>query len=181
MESKLPSFPQAQDATGELSTQALTLIEGLVKQHKHSLRQLADKGLCVQISYPNGPVWMINGALLSAYVANTQGRARGRIWIDEAASQIYQGRNLIEELTALEHGILSFLIENPRIRYTNDDIIDHAWPDEERREGITTNALQVHISSIRKKIEPNPARPHYLLTWQGNPRGYQFFPEGKLG
>ncbi|MBV7329418.1 helix-turn-helix domain-containing protein [Chloroflexi bacterium TSY] len=181
LESKLPFLPQAQDAIGGLSKQTITLIEGLVKQHKHSLWQLADKGLCVQINYQDGPAWVINGALLSAYVANAQGRARGRVWLDESASQIYQGRNPIEELTALEHGILSFLIGNPRMRHTNDDIIDHAWPDEERREGITTNALQVHISSIRKKIEPNPARPHYLLTWRGNPGGYQFFPEGKPG
>jgi DNA-binding response OmpR family regulator len=39
--------------------------------------------------------------------------------------------------------------------------------------------LQAHIASIRKRIEPNPAKPRYLITWHGRPGGYQFFPEGK--
>jgi DNA-binding response OmpR family regulator len=71
------------------------------------------------------------------------------------------------------------MIENPYGKHTRDDVIDNAWPEEEQREGITPNALQVHIRNIRKKIEPNPAQPCYLLTWNGRPGGYQFFPEGK--
>ena len=76
---------------------------------------------------------------------------------------------------------LQFLIRNPRIKHTRDDIIDNAWSDDEQRQGITPNALQAHIASMRKKIEPNPSKPRYLITWHGRPGGYQFFPEGKPG
>jgi hypothetical protein len=147
----------------------------LSEQQRPALIRLAAKGLC----YPKGGGWWINGGLLAAHVANVEGRIRGRIWLDEETKAIYQGQALIEDLTALQYEILRFFVKNPRGKHTRDDIIDNAWPEEDQREGITPNALQVHIASIRKKIEPNPAQPRYLITWHGRPGGYQFFPEGK--
>ena len=144
-------------------------------QRQPLLARLAAKGLC----QPSRLGWQVCGDLLVAYIAGIEGRVRGKIWLDEEARVVYQGQDLLEDLTGLQYEILSFLIKNPRIRHTRDDIIDNAWPEEDQREGITPNALQVHIASIRKKIEPNPALPHYLITWHGRPGGYQFFPEGK--
>ena len=139
------------------------------------VQRLAAKGCCVY----DGAGWRINGELLDAFVAKLTGRIRGRIWFDEAARIIYQGQQPIDGLTPLEFSVLRFLITQPRIRHTSDAIIDSAWPADENKEIITPNNLQVHISSIRKKIEPNPAAPRYLITWHGRPGGYQFFPEGK--
>jgi hypothetical protein len=149
----------------------------LEEQHQHALARLATKELC----YQEGGGWWINGDLIAAYVARVEGRIRGRIWLDEDTKAVYQGQAPIEDLTALQYEILRFFIKNPRVKHTRDDIIDNAWPEEDQREGITPNALQVHIASIRKKIEPNPAQPRYLITWHGRPGGYQFFPEGKPG
>jgi hypothetical protein len=138
-------------------------------------QRLAAKGCCVR----DGAAWRVNGDLLAAYVARRAGSVRGRIWIDEPARIIYQGQQPIEGLTPLEYNILRFLITHPRTRHTSDTIIDDAWPPEENKEGITPNNLQVHISGIRKKIEPNPAAPRFLITWHGRPGGYQFVPEGR--
>jgi hypothetical protein len=138
-------------------------------------RSLAAKGCCVN----DGANWRINGELLAAFVAKLTGRIRGRIWLDEATRIIYQGQQPIDDLTPLEFNILRFLIAQPRARHTSDTIIESAWPADENKEAVTPNNLQVHISSIRKKIEPNPAAPRFLLTWHGRPSGYQFFPEGK--
>jgi DNA-binding response OmpR family regulator len=151
--------------------------QALNEQQQPALARLTAKGLC----YHQGEICWINGDLLAAYVARIEGRIRGRIWLDEDAKVIYQGQSPVEELTALQYEILRFFITNPRSKHTRDDIIDNAWPEEDQREGITPNALQVHIASIRKKIEPNPAQPRYLITWHGRPGGYQFFPEGKPG
>jgi hypothetical protein len=137
--------------------------------------RLAQKGCCV--STEEG--WRVRGDLLDTFVAHLTGRIRGRIWLDETAGTIYQGHQLIQDLTPLEYRILRFLASQPRLRHTSDTIIDHAWPANENKEGVTPNNLQVHISSIRKKIEPDPAEPRFLLTWHGRPGGYQFFPEGK--
>jgi hypothetical protein len=158
-----------------ISEELKTSFQVLAKRQSHALTRLAAKGLC----YQGGGCWWMTGELLAAYVARVEGRIRGRIWVDEKAKIIYQGQDSIEGLTALQYEILRFLIKNHRIKHTRDDIIDNAWPDEEQREGITPNALQVHIASLRKKIEPNPAKPRYLITWHGRPGGYQFFPEGK--
>lgn len=147
----------------------------VAQQQQRLLVRLAAKGLC---EWSNGQ-WRLNSTLVATYVASIEGRVRGKIWLDEEARTVYQGEQLLEGLTNLQYEIVRFLLLYPRIRHTRDDIIDNAWPEEEQREGITPNALQVHIASIRKKIEPNPAQPRYLLTWHGRPGGYQFFPEGK--
>lgn len=147
----------------------------LATQQAHTLARLSAKGLCQQ----DAQDWRIASELLAAYVGGLEGRVRGKIWLDEAARVIHQGQEPLTDLIGLQYEILRFLTKNPYIRHTRDDIIDNAWPEEEQREGITPNALQVHIASIRKKIEPNPALPRYLLTWHGRPGGYQFFPEGK--
>jgi hypothetical protein len=139
------------------------------------VQRLAEKGCCAR----DGASWRVNGELLGAFVARLAGRIRGQIWADESARMIYQGQQSIDDLTPLEFNILHFLISHPRTRHTSDTIIDNAWPEDENKEAITPNNLQVHISSIRKKIEPNPAAPRFLITWHGRPGGYQFFPEGK--
>jgi hypothetical protein len=139
------------------------------------VQRLAAKGCCAR----DGVSWRVNGDLLAAFVARLAGRIRGQIWVDELARMIYQGQQPIDDLTPLEFNILRFLISHPRVRHTSDMIIDNAWPEDENKEVVTPNNLQVHISSIRKKIEPNPAAPRFLITWHGRPGGYQFFPEGK--
>ncbi|MFL5802636.1 MAG: winged helix-turn-helix domain-containing protein [Roseiflexaceae bacterium] len=139
------------------------------------LERLAAKGCCVR----DGAAWRVNGDLLAAFVARITDRIRGRIWLDEPARMVYQGQQPIEDLTPLEFNILRFLITHPHMRLTSDTIIDGAWPLEEKKDVVTPNNLQVHVSSIRKKIEPNPAEPRFLITWHGRPSGYHFFPEGK--
>ena len=70
----------------------------------------------------------------------------------------------------------------PRLRHTKTDLIVNTWPDELREKGVSDNALYQVIVVLRRKIEPNPATPRYLVTWRGKPEGgYQFFPEGKPG
>jgi DNA-binding winged helix-turn-helix (wHTH) protein len=149
--------------------------QSLSKQQHYALNRLEAKGLC----YQNDSCWWIVGKLFAAYVDTVKGHVRGKIRVDTATKSVYQGQTVIESLTPLEYRILRFLINHPRTKHTRDDIIDNAWPEEDQREGITPNALQAHIASMRKKLEPNPANPRYLITWHGRPGGYQFFPEGK--
>jgi hypothetical protein len=139
------------------------------------VRRLAAKGCCIH----EGDGWRVNGELLATFIARLAGRIRGRIWFDEPAQMIYQGQQPIGDFTPLEFTILHFLITHPHMRHTSDTIIDNTWPIDENKEAVTPNNLQVHISSIRKKIEPNPAAPRFLITWHGRPGGYLFFPEGK--
>ncbi len=147
----------------------------LSQEQLYVLTQLEAKGVC----HPAKGGWWITGHLFFTYLSQMQTKARGKIWLNHTAKAVYQGQTVIQNLTPLEYNILSFLTQHPRTKHTRDTIIDNAWPDEELREGITPNALQAHITGLRKKIEQNTSKPRYLITWHGRPGGYQFFPEGK--
>jgi two-component system KDP operon response regulator KdpE len=38
--------------------------------------------------------------------------------------------------------------------------------------GVETNYLRVHMANLRRKLEPDPSRPRYLLTEPG--MGHRF-------
>ena len=48
-------------------------------------------------------------------------------------------------------------------------LLQEVWGPEYRDE---TNDLRVFIANLRRKLEPDPARPRYLLTRRG--MGYRF-------
>lgn len=146
------------------------------KMHQVILNQLTAKGVCCRTETG----WRIAADLLAAYVAQVEGRGRGRIWQDDKTGEIYQGQTLLQNLTALERSVLTFLIRHPRLSHTKTDLIFNTWPDELRQQGVSDNSLYQLISTLRKAIEPDPSQPAYLVTWRGKPEGgYQFFPEGR--
>lgn len=150
----------------------------LARQHEAALASLETKGAC----QPEGTAWRIIGDLPLAYVGQVAGRSRGRLWLDEASGEIYQGQLLLRELSPQEQALLQFLLHFPRVRHTHDDLIEGAWPPEDQKGGISTEALYQAVRSTRKKIEPDPSQPRYLVTWRGQREGgYQLFPEGRPG
>ncbi len=148
----------------------------LEQQYHQVLDHLVIKGVC----QPNKRGWSITSELLASYLAMTKGRGRGRIWLDKDTEELYQGQRRIEDLAPLERELLQFLLRYPRLRHTKTDLIVNAWPDELRKMGVTDDSLYQVIAGLRKKIEPIPARPCYILNWRGKPEGgYQLFPEGR--
>jgi hypothetical protein len=144
---------------------------------RDAFTNLAAKGLCYQ--NVDGD-WQINGELLFAYAGARAGHGRGRIWLDTGTGEIYQGINVVESLQPLEHALLQFLIQHPRTRHTHTTLIEAAWPDEILKDGVSTETLYQAIRGIRKKIEPHPAEPCYLINWRGQREGgYQLYPEGR--
>ncbi len=151
---------------------------GVERQHRHALTSLADKGLLRRADAG----WHVFGDLFDAYVAGVEGQSDGKIWLDEDTDELYQGQTLLGDLSPLGRAVLHFLTRHPRIRHAKTDLIVSAWPDELRRQGVTDDSLYQVIRELRKRIEPNPAKPCYIVTWRGRPEGgYQFFPEGRPG
>ncbi|HEX6385529.1 MAG TPA: winged helix-turn-helix domain-containing protein [Anaerolineae bacterium] len=140
------------------------------------LSRLAAKG----VVQPGADGWSFTGEVLAAHAATAAGRGRGRIWLDEATGQAYQGQTPILELAPLERSVLHFLIQQPYLRHTKTDLIVNTWPDELRRQGVSDDSLYQVIAGLRKKIEPVPSQPCYVVNWRGRPEGgYRFFPEGR--
>ncbi len=148
----------------------------VLQQHQNILSQLQKKGIC---RWAQGE-WRIFSTLFAEYVAQVEGHGRGRIWLDKDTDELYQGQTGIDNLTHLERNALHFFVQHPRVRHTHSDIIEAVWPDDVQKEGVTTETLYQAIRGVRKKIEPNPGKPVYVINWRGQPEGgYQFFPEGR--
>lgn len=68
------------------------------------------------------------------------------------------------ELTAKEFEILKLLMQNPKKVYTKEQIYSHVWNDAYFGD---ENAVNVHISRLRTKIEDDPHNPRYIVTVWG--------------
>ena len=68
------------------------------------------------------------------------------------------------ELTAKEFEILKLLLQNPKKVYTKEQIYSLVWNDAYLGD---ENAVNVHISRLRNKIEEDSRKPVYILTVWG--------------
>ena len=68
------------------------------------------------------------------------------------------------ELTAKEFEILKLLMKNPQKIYTKEQMYSQVWKDAYLGD---ENAVNVHISRLRTKIEDNPRNPKYVVTVWG--------------
>jgi two-component system, OmpR family, KDP operon response regulator KdpE len=67
-------------------------------------------------------------------------------------------------LTPHQFDLLRVLAVNQGKLLTHRAILQEVWGP---RYGTESNLLHVHVSQLRRKIEPDPARPRYLLTEPG--------------
>lgn len=68
------------------------------------------------------------------------------------------------ELTAKEFEILKLFMEHPQRVYTKEQIYSQIWKDTYLGD---ENAVNVHISRLRNKIEDQPRSPQYIITVWG--------------
>jgi two-component system, OmpR family, KDP operon response regulator KdpE len=67
-------------------------------------------------------------------------------------------------LTPTEYEILRLLLQNAGKVLTHRQLLKQVWGTTYESE---MHILRVNISNLRRKIEPDPSRPHYLLTEPG--------------
>ena len=78
-----------------------------------------------------------------------------------------EGREL--RLSAKEFQLLRYFIENKGATLSRDELLDHVWGYEAMP---STRTVDVHVAWLRRKLEPNPRHPQYILTLHG--LGYKF-------
>lgn len=89
--------------------------------------------------------------------------------VDLARKQVVTTAGSVVHLTPTEWAVLEVLVRQPGVVVTGEDLLREVWGPAYGRE---TNYLRVYLSGLRKKLEPDPARPRYLLTSPGI--GYRF-------
>lgn len=152
----------------------------LLQEHRQILDRLESKGVGRWRGRERHSGWDLNSPLLGAFVDQVGGRSRGRLWFDLESRLAFQGSSPLQKLPPLENALLKFLITHPYSRHTYTELIEAAWPEEVHKEGVTTEALYQVVRGLRRQIEPEPSKPHYVVNWRGKPEGgYQCFPEGR--
>jgi DNA-binding response OmpR family regulator len=73
-------------------------------------------------------------------------------------------RGVPVELTRKEYGVLRLLAAKAGEVVTRDDLLNGVWGYESYP---TTRTVDVHIATLRAKLEENPAEPHRLITVHG--------------
>jgi len=87
----------------------------------------------------------------------------GDLEIDIAKRTVKRSGEEIE-LTRMEFDILAYLAQNADRVVTSRMLLERVWGPEYADD---TQTLRVHISHLRKKIEPRPSSPRYILTETG--------------
>jgi two-component system response regulator RegX3 len=97
-------------------------------------------------------------------------REIGAVRVDFARHQVHVDGQPVH-LTLSEFKVLALLAGEPERVFTRRQVMEHLWQSpyvgDER-------ACDVHVSNLRRKIEPDPANPERIVTVRGI--GYKLMP-----
>jgi two-component system, OmpR family, KDP operon response regulator KdpE len=99
----------------------------------------------------------------------------GSITVDLAARRVTRSSadgDTAVHLTPTEWLILDLLLRNPRRLITRQTLLTEVWGPQYTND---TGYLRLYLAQLRKKLEPVPSSPRYLLTESG--MGYRFVPD----
>jgi two-component system alkaline phosphatase synthesis response regulator PhoP len=92
--------------------------------------------------------------------------------LDFARCELRRGGRPVE-LSALEYKLLSAFVRNSGRVLTRTQLLDQVWGSGTH---VTDRVVDNQVTNLRKKIEPEPERPRYLISLRGI--GYRFDGEG---
>jgi two-component system, OmpR family, KDP operon response regulator KdpE len=95
----------------------------------------------------------------------------GELIVDLAAKRVTNGQRDIR-LTPTEWHLLEVLLKHPGKLLSQRQLLQEVWGP-----GYTdaSGNLRLYMAQLRRKLEPDPARPRWLLTEPG--MGYRFQPD----
>jgi two-component system alkaline phosphatase synthesis response regulator PhoP len=92
----------------------------------------------------------------------------GNTEVDFARCEVRRGHDTID-LSALEFKLLTAFVRSRGRVLTREQLLDAAWG---RDVSLNDRVVDNHIVSLRRKIEPDPERPQFLINIRG--LGYRF-------
>ena len=94
----------------------------------------------------------------------------GGITVDLGRLEVHRDGQVLP-LTPREGDILEYLARNRDRVVTREDLLLDVW--HYKSANVETRTVDIHIVGLRRKIEPDPARPTLIQTVRG--KGYRWF------
>jgi DNA-binding response OmpR family regulator len=91
----------------------------------------------------------------------------GDVELDLSRHRVSRAGTVLD-FTPKEYDLLAFLARNKRFVFSREQLLEKVWGYEYAGD---TRTVDVHIRWLRRKIEPDPHRPQYLITVRGT--GYK--------
>ena len=135
-------------------------------QQTRVVEQLRHKGL---VGGPWAEDKRIFSALFKQYVAQQRPVAGTRIHVDHKRHTIWVNSRKIGRLTRLEFKLMAYLEKKRNQLCTRDELAQHLYPEDMALagEGVSDTRLDSLVKRLRKRIEPNPKEPQYIITVRG--------------
>ena len=96
------------------------------------------------------------------------GYAFGAVRVDFRRAEVVRDGQPID-VSGLELKLLRYFVEHRGALLTRDELLDKVWGYDAMP---VTRTVDVHVASLRQKLEPNPSRPEFIVTVHG--MGYKF-------
>ncbi len=100
----------------------------------------------------------------------------GELVVDLVAKQVTPPSGPAIRLTPTEWRLLEVLVTNPGRLMTREMLLTEVWGPTH---GNDSGYLRLYMAQLRRKLEPEPSHPRYLVTESG--MGYRFAPNGVGG
>ena len=107
-------------------------------------------------------------AVLRRYRDSSSGSASRQLCAGELRMDLKRHevrvRNRTVDLTPKEFQLLELLLSRKGETISRDEFLNAVWGDEVH---VTHRTVDTHLGSLRKKIEPDPERPTYIVSVRG--------------
>jgi len=94
----------------------------------------------------------------------------GRVRVDDRGTEVMRDGKVVD-LSAREFQLLRFFLENKGTTLSREDLLTRVWGYSA---SMFTRTVDVHVASLRHKLEDDPRQPRFFVTVQG--LGYKFKP-----
>ena len=94
----------------------------------------------------------------------------GSIFVDLRGTEVTREGEAVD-LSAREFQLLRYFIGHPGSTLSRDELLKQVWGYSAK---VYTRTVDVHVASLRQKLENDPRQPRFILTVQG--LGYKFRP-----
>lgn len=104
--------------------------------------------------------------LFAGYVEQAHPAVGSTIFVDANRRSVWLNGHEITGLTHLEFSLIQYLFQKHGQVCTWDELADHLYPED--MGAVTDTRLASVVKRLRKKVEPHPKGPKYIITERGH-------------